>query len=85
MNQESLVFKHRSVKEEKNGIQIMQRKEKIVKDRENRKLTREEILQYKEKDRRLNHVKKGKDVRRTVKNREDKKWAKKEIMQYKTR
>ena len=28
MNQESLVFKHRSVKEEKNGIQIMQRKEK---------------------------------------------------------
>ena len=37
-------------------------------------------MSMEEKNRRLNHVKKGKDVRRTVKNREDKKWGKKEIM-----
>lgn len=42
-------------------------------------------MSMEEKNRRMNHVKKEKDVRRTVKNREDKKWAKKEIMQYKTR
>lgn len=42
-------------------------------------------MSMEEKSRRMNHVKKGKDVRRTVKSREDKKWAKKEIMQYKTR
>lgn len=42
-------------------------------------------MSMEEKNRRMNHVKKGKDVRRTVKNREDKKWANKEIMRHKTR
>lgn len=42
-------------------------------------------MSMEEKNRRMNHVKKSKDVRRTVKNREDKKWAKREIMRYKTR
>ena len=42
-------------------------------------------MSMEEKNRRLNHVKKGKDVRRTVKTREDKKWAKQEILKYQTR
>lgn len=42
-------------------------------------------MSMEEKNRRMNHVKKGKDVRRTVKDREDNKWATKEIMQHKTR
>lgn len=42
-------------------------------------------MSMEEKNRRMSHVKKGKDVRRTVKDREDKKWAKREITKYKTR
>lgn len=42
-------------------------------------------MSMEEKNRRMNHVKKGKDVRRLVKDREDNKWAKREIQQHKTR
>lgn len=42
-------------------------------------------MSLEEKERRLHHVKKGKDLRRHVKNRDDDKWAKKEINKYKCR
>lgn len=42
-------------------------------------------MSLKEKERRLNHVKKGKDLRRHCKERDDSKEAKKEIFEHKTR
>ena len=42
-------------------------------------------MSLKEKERRLNHVKKGKDLRRYCKDRDDAREAKKEMFKYKTR
>lgn len=38
-----------------------------------------------EKDRKMKHVKKGKDLRKHIKDRDDKKWSDKEIYKYTTR
>lgn len=42
-------------------------------------------MSLKEKERRLNHVKKGKDLRRHCKDKDDRKEARKEMFKYKTR
>lgn len=42
-------------------------------------------MSLKEHERRLNHVKKGKDLRRHTKDKNDSREAKKEMFKYKTR